>query len=345
MTFPKGVRTVEASRYIKSSKEKENTCLFCGEPVEYGWVSDYKGTRVWICRRCVLEGEIGSLMASAILDKDEQDSELLEEINRCLETTQMKLYRNVLHYTFKHPTGLQRVEEGVKEKIEAAKVKEAQKEEATETKRDEEKIESKVQSRLEKEKDKLDEEHLLGYLDDWKSIRDIQQKLKVGYKPLLEKLDMMYQKGKVDKRKVRIETGGHKYKYKRVSEEEKEAEDNNGSQTEKSGHSKDINPLRRDADYIIGSDERTGSIKGAGTTGGEEKVPNEPVKASEPPSEDQLLRYLDDWRSIKDIQQQFNIGYNTLLESLNRLFFRGYLLKKTVPDNPMFKRAVSARRA
>lgn len=323
-----GGNILEASRYRESPKEKENICLFCGEPVEYGWARDYKGTRVWVCRKCVLEGEIGSLMASAILDKDKLDRETLEEINRCLETTQMSLYRNVLHYTFKYPSGLRKLGEGVKEKIDAVASKEPQTEGSLEIENRE--FESRIESR-QKSKDKLDEDQLLKYLEDWRSIRDIQQRFKIGYKPLLEKLDELYQKGMVDKRKVKIETGGHKYKYKKISGETINNED--GKENEGNENLGTVNPAQNNTTYKMEADEVIDSSEGVA------------VVASEFPDEDQLLRYLEDWRSVRDIQQQFNVRYKTLQESLNRLFFRGYLLKKTIPDNPMFKRAVSARRA
>ncbi|MFW6127745.1 MAG: hypothetical protein ACOC6M_01040 [Halobacteriota archaeon] len=331
---------VEASNYIRSSKEKENLCLFCGEPVEYGWVSDYKGTKVWICRKCVLEGEVGSLMATAILDKDVQDSEILEDISRCLETTQMKLYKKVLYYTFEHPAGLHKVGEGVKERIEAVEGKKRQSKMEKEEK-EKLRIESaKVEPSSEKEMDKLDEDQLLSYLDDWKSIRDIQRQFGIGYKPLLEKLDQMYRRGKVYKEKVRIETGGHKYKYKKVSEEEgpntggelHETHENHAKNEKHEDHKKN------DAGEVNGT--RKSYEDGSGPPSGQK------IRASDPgemPSEDQLLSYLDDWKSIRDIQRQFGIGYKPLLESLNRLFFRGYLLKKTVPDDPMFKRAVGIK--
>ncbi|MFO7967901.1 MAG: hypothetical protein R6U44_09930 [Archaeoglobaceae archaeon] len=331
---------MEASSYIRSSKEKENMCLFCGEPVEYGWVSDYKGTRVWICRNCVLEGEIGSLMASAILDKEEQDNEILEEINRCLETIQMKFYRNVLYKTFKKPSKLHKIEEGAKEKLGAAETKGHRSEESKGPQTEEtpgtknKKMEKRLESRL-KDKDKLDEDQLLRYLEDWKSLRDIQQQLKIGYKPLLEKLDAMYRKGTVDKKKVRLETGGHKYKYKKISEEEKNPI--NGGEPFKDQEAGES--------YRNNSKANIGETEPGSETGSTSQNKIRATDEGEVLNEDQLLRYLEDWKSVSDIQQKFGIGYKPLVESLNRLFFRGYLLKKTVPDNPMFKRAVNIKGA
>lgn len=194
---------LNASDHIKFEGE-ENICLFCNQPVEYGWVTRYKGTNVWICRKCVMRGELGAVMATAVMD---QGHNTLEELNRTLETTQMKLYRDVLH-TF--PVG------GEEAKTEAES-KEPEPKEEEEESSDLGELEDKARPEEETIKaNRLDEEQLLNCLDDWRSIRDIQQHTRLGYKALLEKLDDMYRRGKIDKERVKIETGGRKYKYKRI---------------------------------------------------------------------------------------------------------------------------------
>jgi|GEM_PF-6394153 hypothetical protein len=57
----------------------------------------------------------------------------------------------------------------------------------------------------------------------------------------------------------------------------------------------------------------------------------------------ELLNYLDGWKSINEIKKHFNVSEVELSGILNRLFFKGYVLKRILTDDQMFMRTPSEK--
>lgn len=176
----------EASKYIQSN---ENVCLFCGETVERGLVKDYKGITVWICSDCISEGELGSLMATAILDEPQIDklrvsphcrSEALGDIERCVVTTQANFYKRLLYYTF-HQVPIKETKGTHRQELAAVKEPEQESSESS-------------------EEGLPDESEVLDFLDYWKPIEEIEQHFNTDRKPLLEVLNKLFLRGYILKR-------------------------------------------------------------------------------------------------------------------------------------------------
>lgn len=181
----------EARDCIQSKQSKENVCLFCGELVERGLLKEYRGLTVWICTQCIMKGELGAVMAEAIMDNLKVDRlqsslscrrKVLSEIERSVTTTQASFYRTVLYGS---QLSVRRAEEPTQIVEEFGEPAE---------------LEGPAEADDKKGKRLPEESEVLNFLDTWRSFEEIQAHFEVDHEPLLDMLNDLFLRGYIFKR-------------------------------------------------------------------------------------------------------------------------------------------------
>jgi len=261
------------SSYVASDGEARE-CLFCGISVRIGWVKNYRGVNVWVCERCVREGELGAVIATTIFDEisgKEFDrpskfrKALFRMIDEILDSTRLRVYQDVLNYILCSA--------------------------------------------------------------DFKGLHEESLNEKEYFEPLEKKsgIDIEYE----DVLAEEIgEVGGLEGELNTNLELEEKSEEE-----EKTGvYIEEAEERSVDFEKTKEKLEETSQEPNGGPHGDLREVEEAiPVSNTLPKKED-ILRYLDDWKSALDIKREFNAKYMPLLDLLDEMHERGYLLKREDED-------------